>query len=178
LAYYYLVASLPRLILGERPPITSVELARMGDGQLSQPDLADLEHIVRGRPDEVAHPGFRAYVARETQLRDALARARAARVGAEAAAFERPFAGFDGEVERVAAEAMALSDPLERELMLDRFRFRILDGLALPSSFDAIVVLAYAAKLLLVERWYSFEEERGAALLHRLVDGSVAAVTV
>ncbi len=178
MAYYYLIASLPRLSLGEAPPISSAELARMSDGQLSPADLTDVVHIVQGRPEEVVHSGFRSYVARETQLRNALARLRAARTGADAAAFERPFAGFDRDVERVAADAMALADPLERELMLDRVRFRMLEGLALPSSFDGVVILAYAAKLLLVERWHSFDEVRGEALLRRIVDERVAEVVV
>jgi len=178
LAYYYLVASLPSLSLGDPPPMTSEELARMSDGQLSSADLADLLSIVEGRLDDVRHPGFRVHVARETQLRDALARLRAARAGVDGAPFERPFSGFDSEVERVASAAMALPDPLEREQMLDRFRFQMLEGLALPSSFDSIVVLAYAAKLLIVERWHSFDEERGAALLRQIVDERVAEVSV
>ena len=154
--------------------MTSAELARMCEGQLSESDLTDLVHIVEGRLDQVAHPGFRAYVARETQLRNTLLRVRAARAGVDSSAFERPFVGFDTEVETVAAEAMAMPDPLERELVLDRFRFRMLDGLAQPSPFDVIVVLAYAAKLLLAERWYSFNEERGSALLRRIVDERLA----
>lgn len=158
--------------------MTSAQFARMCEGQLSQSDLTDVVHIVEGRLEKVAHPGFRDYVARETQLRNALARVRAARSGVDPSAFERHFSGFDSDVERAAAEAMAMPDPLERELALDRFRFRMLEGLALPSSFEPIVILAYAARLLLVERWHSFDEERGSSMLRRIVDERVAGVPV
>ena len=60
--------------------------------------------------------------------------ARAAKAGVDASDQERAFAGFDRDVEKTAAEAMAMSDPLQRELALDRYRFRMLEGLALPSS--------------------------------------------
>jgi hypothetical protein len=54
----------------------------------------------------------------------------------------------------------------------------MLDELALPAPFDAVVVLAFAAKLVLVERWHSFDDERGSAMLRRIVDERVAGVPV
>lgn len=176
--YYYLVASLPHVSFDAPPPITPAELLRMGEGQLSSTDSSDLRSIVEGHQEEVDNPAFRGYVARDTQMRVALARLRAARAGADASEHQHPFAGFDRDVERVAAEAMTLPDPLQRELALDRYRFWMLEGLSLPSSFDSIVVLSYAARLLIVERRFTFDAARGTALLRRILDEAVMGVTL
>lgn len=176
MAYYYLVSSLPRVTLGQKPVMSSRALAAACEGQLSEADLADLKRVISGRPGDVLNAAFRAYVALDTQLRDAVARLRGARMAVDSAPFERPFAGFDMTTERVAADAMAVSDPLSRELVLDRYRFKLLEELEVPAPFGAIAVLAYAQRLLLVERWSALSEERGRAFLRSLLDKCVAGV--
>jgi len=177
-AYYYLVASLPWLTLGTEPPLTSADLVGACEGQLSDADMTDLGSIVAGRVADVTHPAFSTYVARDTQLRDALARLRGARVGVDAAPFERPFAGFDIAIERLAVEAMGITDPLGRELALDRYRFKLLEELALPSPFGAIAVLAYAQRLLLAERWWALTEEIGRVTLGEVLEHCTAGIAL
>ena len=171
--YVYLVASLPHLELGGAPPFTSAELLFSCGGVLRQDHWGDLRAIVEGRPQDVRAPEARRLVDAETQLRNALARLRAQRAGVEYAAHSHPHAGFDTRVEEVAARALAMEDPLERELVLDRHRWALLDEAATQPAFGVQAVFAYAFKLLIVEKWSALSDESGLDVAMHVVEGNL-----
>jgi len=172
--YIYLVASLPRLELTGAPPISSAALLVAGDGILRPDHWEDLRAIVEDRPQDVVAPEGRRLVDEESRLRAALARARAQRAGAELPAMTHRQAEYDPRAAEVAARAMALEDPLERELALARHRWASLDAAATFPAFGVQAVFAYALKLRLAEKWTAMSDEAGLDAAHRVVDKNIA----
>jgi hypothetical protein len=127
--YTYLVASLPTLVLGEAPPFRGEEFLFRLQGVLDEDERAQAAAILEGRP--VSGSAFAdAWQARETQLRNAVARARAAARNLELRGSMRPHEGFDVGIAQMVTDAFGRSDPLERELELDRCRWHTAEDLA------------------------------------------------
>ena len=176
--YVYLVVSLPYLELAGAPPGTSEELLFSCGGVLRQDHWEDLRAIVGGAPRDVRSPEARRLVDAETQLRNALARIRAQRAGVEYEARAHPHAGYDTRVEEVAARALAVEDPLERELVLDRHRWALLDEAASQAAFGVRAVFAYALKLRIVEKWSALSDAAGLDVAMHVVEGNLVGSSV
>lgn len=174
MSYEYFMASLPLLWLQAEAPLTSEEFLDMGRRLLSDRDYMGLQLAMEGRLDEVDQPALRPYASAETQLRNALARSRAARAGVDAAPFVRPFAGFDSAAERAAAEAMSAGNPLERELILDRYRWGALEELSVLDAFGLMAVYSYGLRLQLAEKWQKLDEAQGEIAVETKVKDNVA----
>ena len=170
--YVYLVASLPGLELTAPPVISSDELLASTAGVLRPDHREDLRAVLEDRPQDLRSRAAGPYVDAETQLRNALAQARASRAGRRHDA--RPHGGFEMRAVAVAERAMELDDPAARELMLDRFRWRLLDELSFSPPFGFQAVLAYAFKLRLAEKWAAMDETRGLAMASGLVEEALA----
>ena len=171
--YVYLVVSLPHLDVAGAPPLTSAALLLSCGGVLRQDHWEDLRAIVEGRPQDVRAPEARRLVDAEVQLRNALARIRAQRAGVEYAAASHRHAGFDARAEDVAARAMAVEDPLEREMILDRHRWARLDEAASQPAFGVQAVFAYAFKLRIVEKWAALSDQGGLDMALQVVEGNL-----
>jgi hypothetical protein len=176
--YVYLVASLPHLELTGAPPFTSAELLFSCGGVLRQDHWQDLRAILDDRLQDVRSPRGRRVVDAETRLRDALARIRAGRAGMAYAGRPQGHAGFDAPAEQVAARALAVEDPLARELVLDRYRWALLDEIAAQPAFGVQAVFAYGSKLRLVEKWSALSDEGGLAVALRVVESNLAGCAV
>lgn len=175
--YVYLVASLPLLELTATPRISAAELLASAAGVLRPDHLKDLRSVLEDRPQDVRAPELRSYWDADTQLRDALARIRAARAGATYDVHAHPFDGFDGRCVDAAERAMELDDPRERELLLDSLRWTLLEELAAFPSFGFQAVLAYALKLRLAEKWAAMDEAAGLRIAAGLADRALEGVT-
>ncbi len=170
----YLAASLPRLTFGETPPVTG-EAFRFGClGVLADEELEELDRLLAGRAGEGRTEFARRWAGMDTQLRNALARRRAARRGIEAQGFLRDHAGFSAALEKQVAEACARSHPLERERELDRLRWQTLEDLAQADPFGLAGVLAFGLKLQIAERWARLTEAGGKAKLDALLARTAA----
>ena len=172
--YVYLVASLPTLELTTAPPISSLELLASSEGVLRRDHREDLRAVLEDRPRDVRAPELGPYLDAETQLRDAVARLRAARAGAAYDAGAHPTTGFDARCVGVAERAMELDDPQERELTLDRLRWTLLDELAVSPPFGFQAVLAYGLKLRLAEKWAAMDEAEGLRVAAGIAEASLA----
>lgn len=162
----YFIASLPMLLPGQAPAIAPESFRAACAAQL-EPDLsAAADALLDGRPS--AHPWARAWQDRETILRNAVARRRAARQGADAQATQRPTHGSDARIEHGVAAAFEQPDPLQRERALDRLRWNVLDELQGNQPLAAAVVLAYAVRLRILDRGSRLEAEAGARRLEKL----------
>ena len=171
--YVYFVASLPALTLTGAPSLSSRDLVAAADGVLRDDHWQDLRALVEDRPRDARSPEARALVAAETRLRSALARLRARRAGVELGAAAHALAVPDARAADVAARAMALDDPLERELLLDRHRWALLDAAAAFPAFGVQAVFAYALKLRLAEKWSAMDEAAGLAVARGIVEDNV-----
>ena len=159
-------------------PLSSAEFTKACQSALRKDHLADINAILDGHPEEARHPAIRWYVARETQLRSALARARAQRAGVDPQRHVREYSGYDARTDEIVAQAMSAADPLERALLLDRHRWWLLDQMAGPELFSPAAVFSYALKLLLAERLQSLAEAEGVAVAEHIVHGNLAGLSL
>ena len=174
MSYHYLVASLPTLRFGARPPFSSPEFFTRCSGVLKTDDLAILRAVQQGQA--VNGSAFAdSWTAREIQLRNAVARIRGTRLGIDSRGFQREHPGYDVALAQAVADAMAHATPLEREQALDRCRWRLADELALDDPFGLGVVLAFAVKLRIAERWDGLSEAAGQSKLDEMIQTMTAA---
>ncbi|MCE9612969.1 MAG: DUF2764 domain-containing protein [Lentisphaerae bacterium] len=167
--YYYFAASLPTLALDAPPPLRMAAFLTLCQEHLRAADYETVRQLL-GLSD--ARPGnalLREWHGREVQLRNALVRARAARLGRDATPYLRPEAAADSAVDKAAAEALSRPAPHERELALDRFRWAQADEMAGYNPFSVASIVAYALKLKLAERWATLDEQAGRAAAEALV---------
>ena len=68
-------------------------------------------------------------------------------------------------------EILQTPDLLEREMALDRLTWKEIDGLNLFDYFNVNVLLGYIAKLKIIDRWLSLDEQTGREMFKKLVDG-------
>lgn len=176
--YPYVVVSLPLLEFGGEPPMTADELIDHCAELVQPDDLAALRLVAAGRLEEVRQLAVRRYLQRDMQLRNAVARQRAGRVGVDAARYLRPHEGWDVETEDVATQAMSVIDPLERDLLLDRLRWRWLEEMAAMPAFGVQAIHSYALRLRILEKWQARTDERGAAVAGRIIDSNIAEISV
>ena len=197
--YEYIISSLPFLTLdykyAEGTGFEKVldEIRR----DLSEPDLKLLDFLLKGFDGQQLGADFyaealrhrcrflRAYFRFDLNLRNA-------KVRYLNAALDRPsgqdvltgegtdddtdldidLKRFDGgEFEEGAKvdQVLALPDLLERERGLDEILWDKIDALATFHYFDVTAVLAYVAKLHIVDRWLALDEAAGRELFRKLV---------
>ena len=190
-SYYYLVASLPALFLDEESPITPAEFMAACNQWLDADNARDIHCLMDNhsactkasdfvptlrevgttpdttadRPEGIKGACANQWLARATEILNALARLRAAKLRVDAAPFLRPCRELDLYTEKAVAEAMSKPQPLERELGLDHLRWSLLDDLSRFDPFGLPAVIAYALKLKLVERWSALTVAKGRAVV-------------
>ena len=197
--FEYIIASLPYLTTdfkyaGGQGFENVIEEIR---GNLSEKDAAVLDFLLRGfRPWELTpdfyaealgHSGkfIRQYFSFDLNLRNAKVRYLNRQLG-------RPenqdvITGEGGELDehldtdlyrfragefeeaRKVEEALSQSDLLSREEDLDEIAWERISALETFHYFDLTGVLAYVAKLHIVDRWLALDEEKGRELFHKLV---------
>jgi len=170
--HWYLVASLPMLRLGEKPPMDVVAFRAACAGHLSEEETAAVDAVLENR-EPPAGDASNLWNS-EVQLRDAVVRVRAKNRGTDAARFIRSHDGFSVTIEKMVTDAFTRPNPLEREMELDRARWMLADELALTDPFGFPGVLAFAAKVRLAERWASMDEEKGKIKVEELIEESLA----
>lgn len=173
MTYTYLAASLPTLVFGAPPPYGVAEFRASCEGVLSREDLASLDALIAGEPA----PGCRfvsEWQARETQLRNGVVRARAAHLGVEARPYLHDHAGWDTGVAKAVSDAFSKPNPLERELELDRCRWRTAEDLARFAPFGVEAVLSFAVRLGIAERWAGLAEAAGIQRVEAFVGAAGA----
>jgi len=170
-SYYYVVASLPLMFFGDPPAVRPSEWRRQLQGVLPEPDLVFVDAFLEGR-----HVGGCRFAeqwrAKEMQLRNAVARARAARLGLEVQSHLQPHDGYDMAIEDAVINAFTKENPLERERELDRCRWHIAEELAWGELFRLETILAFAVKLRIAERWAALRNEAGQQVVEEFVSAN------
>lgn len=170
--YASIMASLPMLRLGEKPLLT-VEEFRNACDLLAADDAQELDALLRGEIEALQADFSRRWLNADTQLRTALARARAEAAGAEAPVMRRAYTGYDVMTVKAVEDALGAKDPLDAERFLDQRRWALLDELAFGREFELDGVLAYAVKLLLAWRWAALDDEKARQVLEETVVGNL-----
>ncbi|MBQ9726633.1 MAG: DUF2764 family protein [Kiritimatiellae bacterium] len=159
--YEYFASTLPSFAFGAPPPMAPEELLAAAQTCLAAADSAALGALLSGAPS--GHPFVVAWRDRDAQLRNAVARARAAKArgAADASRWLRPHGGWSGAVESGVAAAFQEPDPLRRERALARLRWDQAGELAGLDPFSAAAVLAYAVRLQIAETLAKADEAAG-----------------
>ena len=166
MSYEYFAASLPSLRFGAPPPMAVAAFRDAARANLAADDFAALDAALAGRDG----PGFAgAWRALDGQLRNAVARARAAKRGEDAAKWLRPHAGWSAAAEQGVAAAFQEADPLKRHFALERLRWDLAGEAAGLDPFSAAAVCAYGVRLAILERLAAVDAEAGLARLQRAV---------
>lgn len=169
--YVYLLATLPGFGLDDPPPMGVADLCDRCRPLVPEEvvaALADPEAAAEGT-------GPVAEVARrwrdgERQLRNAVARRRAARWNVPPDAWLRPHAGFRVDVEDEVARAFETPSPRVQARVLDALRWRLLDDLAREDAQGLPALFAYARRLDLAEAWARRTPAAGRAALGRALE--------
>ncbi|MBI5308394.1 MAG: DUF2764 family protein, partial [Planctomycetes bacterium] len=106
----------------------------------------------------------------EYRLKNALVRARTARMKLPPEPYLRNDATVDDATENAATEAMNKPNPLEKELALDRYRWKTLEELTPIINFDLSAIFSYAIKLKMVIRWNGMTDEKGNGRFTDIID--------
>jgi hypothetical protein len=165
--YYYIASTLPTPQFAEAPPMSSAEFRGICARSLAPADRPKIEAVGSelGGAEALRATGLLGrYFARETLLRNELARLRGQRGGNDPSAFMRegPKSVLDPEAIRAAARAFGANDPLASELDLERSRWNWLEQESGRHVFDIDALVAYLLKILVLERLQLFREEHGA----------------
>ena len=167
--YYYFAASLPMPSLQTPPPISYERFRELCEQHLSRIDLKALDELMEPATGDSRHWFVKEWRNRETQLRNAVAKIRAARLRRDAGLYLKEQEGLDTHVEKSAADAFSKKTPLDRELALDRFRWHQIEDAAGYDAFSITAILAYALKLALAQRWAAMDREKGKGKFEELV---------
>ncbi|MDP2941413.1 MAG: DUF2764 family protein [Candidatus Omnitrophota bacterium] len=154
--YPYLVASLPMLHFGMKPPFSLEKFLRDCRDLIPEKDYA----VLIALPDAgscgrefTAHPVIKAYLSYEASLRNAVLRVRASRRHIDPARYLRADGDFGAALEHLALASHRHPSLLEAEQMLDSARWQALEHLSFGHYFDLGVLIIYAYKLIILERW-------------------------
>lgn len=162
--YHYFVSSLPLLRLFEEPSWTGEEFLAECARNLDRDDMALLNATlpVPEFDDEIpAGTMSFAWMNFEIQLRNRIA-LQVAGQRRSAGEYLRDSKQCYPEVERAVTEAWTHANPLEREKILDLYRWRFLSDQEATRPFGAFgVVCMYKIKLALVEKWNRRRREDG-----------------
>ncbi|MFA5688701.1 MAG: DUF2764 family protein [Kiritimatiellales bacterium] len=169
--YWYLVASLPYLRLGEKPVLDADGFRAACMTELSSTDLDTVDAVLGNREPPAGAAGILWNA--EVQLRDALIRLRAKHHTGENLMQSHPFSGFSVALEKSVQDAFARSNPAEMEMELDRVRWNLADELAATDPFGFPAVVAYAAKLRLATRWMQMNDEKGIVAVEKFIAKSL-----
>lgn len=173
MGYPYFASTLPTQDFGAPPVLTADAFRGLAENNLSKADLAALDALLSGGASD--HPFVVAWRDLDTQIRNAIARQRAARIdGADASKYLRPHGGWSCAAEEAVAAAFAETDPLDRQRALLRVRWNAVGDLAGLDPFSSASVLAYAVRLAIAAELAAFDAEKGAARLRAAAEESIS----
>lgn len=184
--YEYIIAGLPVLQPGpshsqHTPASDIIEDIR---GQLSSKDLETFDFLLSGYDDTVLDRDYyaKALAHRNRFIREFFAydlRLRNVKVDYLNKALGRPEGQDTVQLEGVSEQefegrqevlsVLEGSDILKRERGLDDLMWKTIDEITVMEVFSLNVILAFAAKLRIIDRWDRLDPETGNALFRKLV---------
>jgi hypothetical protein len=168
--YPYLVASLPMLHFGEKPPFSFERFLEECRRFIPEKDfrlIAALPQSVRHSEKGTSPRVIRKWVEFDAALRNELVRMRAARKRMDSSPYLRPSRYIGPSILPPGIGTMGDSAILDDEKRLDETRWKALDEMATGHSFDLPYLITYAYKLLILERWEKIRNADTTVLLER-----------
>ncbi|MFU8780363.1 MAG: DUF2764 family protein [Kiritimatiellia bacterium] len=162
MSYYYLIASLPALAM-EQTPISEEAFHTRCQAELRPRDMQAV-YAAEATPDPdlaTSQSFVRRWNDHEIQLRNTIAQTRAAKRQIDASRIMRTHGGYTTIIEDAVETAWNQPTPLDREKALDKLRWKLLEDIQGPDPFSFNVILAYALKRKIAQRWAVMDETTG-----------------
>ncbi len=148
------MSSLPTLHFGAKPPFSFEKFLDICRSLISESDLDVVKSAKEiGEASEDLQPTLKKWRIFDTMLRNELVKIRADRKHINPAPYLRGDASAEPYIRNAAMNAYKSPSLLESERILDRERWRVLDELSLGHYFDLDLLIIYALKLLISEKW-------------------------
>lgn len=168
-SYYYLVASLPMLHFGMKPPFSYSDFLEACSLGLNQDDMDILANLSTLRESGSRSALLKKQEGFNRRLRNELVRTRAAKKGKDPNKYLRGDSGVDPFIAPLAHWAVNQDSPREAELYLDRVRWEKIEELKAGHYFDTEYLAAYGIQLQILERWDRINSGNGMKVLEGLV---------
>lgn len=170
--YIYLISSLPMLHFDEKAPFSFDRFLEMCRELIPADDLELIKLAARLGIDicPTEQPTLKIWCEFETTLRNELVKVRAVRRKIDPSRYTRRNGFVDSRITQLAINAVRNPSILEAERILDQGRWRVLDELSLQHYFDIDLLIVYALRLLILEKW----DRVNTADTRRLVEETLA----
>jgi len=168
--YPYVIASLPMLHFGMKPPFSSDRFLEVCRPLIPEKDFQLLHTLPQ--PEQYLEKGKRHQIIQkwiefDVALRNELVKIRATKKHIEPATYLRPD-GYSGSSLAPAVMAANINiSVLDAEKILDETRWKALEELATGHYFDLDFLITYAYKLLILQRWENIRSADGTILLEQ-----------
>ena len=169
--YYYLIASLPMLEFGAKPPMSYVDFLKRCRGQLCSDDMRIIGKVKTGPEEERGESCgvLKEWNDFEIALRNEITKQRALRLTKDPLKYIRG-EDYSNPFESVFAHwAVSQDSPMGAELYLDRVRWEKIEEFSKGHYFDIGFLITYALKLQILERWQNINKEGGAKVLQDMI---------
>ena len=168
--YTYLIASLPMLHFGMKPPFSFERFLDVCRQFIPKKDFQLLRTLPQ--PEHYVEKGTRQrsiqkWIEFDGALRNELVRIRATKKHIDPAMYLRPDGYTGSSLAPAGMAANITTSVLDAEKTLDETRWKVLEELATGHYFDLDVLITYAYKLLLLQRWENIRSADGTILLEQ-----------
>jgi len=170
--YPYLIASLPMLHIGMRPPFPFKRFLEVCHEFIPEKDfrvLSNLPQTEQYSEKDKRPPIIQKWIEFDSALRNELVKIRAARKHADPATYLHPDNYSGSSLNTIASAVNVSTSILEAEKMLDEARWKALEELATGHYFDLDLLITYAYKLLILQRWENIRNAEGSGLLEEVL---------
>jgi hypothetical protein len=161
--YYYLVASLPYLKFGDKPPISKAKFLSECEKWLSEEDISVVisAHLWHRGIENAGIPVLREWDNFNEEKKRQIAHVRTARKSGTQAKIPDPL-----------KEAMEEETPLLIEKALEKIRWDFLEEKSTKHMFDTNWLVLYFLRLQILERLATFDKDEGEIFFYKLCEVS------
>lgn len=166
--YPYLIASLPMLHYGMKPPFSFERFLEVCRPLIPKKDF----HILRFLPKPEHYPAtgkrhvtVQKWIDFDSALRNELVRIRAAKKQLAPLPYLQPDHYRGPSLAPAIIAATMNTTVLDAEKILDETRWKVLEDLGTGHYFDLAALIVYAYKLLILQRWEKIRSADGMILL-------------
>lgn len=166
--YPYLIASLPMLHIGMRPPFPFKRFLEVCHEFIPEKDFRVLSNLPQTEQysEKDKRPSIiQKWIEFDSALRNELVKIRAARKHADPATYLYPDNYSGSSLGTIASAVNVSTSILEAEKILDEARWKALEEFAIGHYFDLDLLITYAYKLLILQRWENIRNAEGSVLL-------------
>ena len=160
--HYYLVASLPMLQFGMKPPISYADFLEQCAQELSPCEAEELK--------EERIPLLKKWKIFDISLRNELVRTRAVKKGKDPNKYLRLSDGSGPFIAPLAHWVVNQDSPMDAERYLDKIRWEKIEEIKTGHYFDTEYLAAYGLQLQILERWDRINSGDGMKILEGLTE--------